>query len=224
MPGPVWDADDPADTARILTNIADIVLAFGVDAPARQIPTLGVVAKWHEAVCRGCSLPVPRYAGHFRGDMTVPELVGYEVGVGPIRADGFPTRMGVWSYEVRPAVIALLSQMRRALHVLDSQIPAGRPPSSAVELQAVANLSGVVHGEWVRIHPYANGNGRTARLWAAWMAKRYSLPIFVRVKPRPGDTDYAIASHLSMGRPPDFQGDHQAARLVFAELLAKTIP
>lgn len=96
-----------------------------------------------------------------------------------------------------------------------------RQPNCSV---CVSNLAAVIHGEWIRIHPYANGNGRTARLWAAWVAKRYSLPIFVKVKPRPGDTEYAVSSHLSMGRPPDIRGDHEVARVVFAELLAKTIP
>lgn len=132
--------------------------------------------------------------------------------------------MGIWSRDVRPAVISLLARMRRALKVLDSELPVGRPPTSPAELQAVSNLAAVIHGEWIRIHPYANGNGRTARLWAAWVAKRYSLPNFVKVKPRPGDTEYAVSSHLLMGRPPDFRGDHEVARVVFAELLAKTIP
>lgn len=152
----------------------------------------------------------------------MPELVGYEVGVGPLRPDGFPTRMGVWSHLVRSAVTDLLVHVRNGLRVLDREIP--QRALSPTELQAVANLAATIHGEWVRIHPYANGNGRTARLWAAWVAKRYGLPVFVTVKPRPRDGDYALASHLSMGRPPDFQGDqHHAARLVFAGLLARTI-
>jgi hypothetical protein len=55
------------------------------------------------------------------------------------------------------------------------------------------------------------------------VAKRYGLPVFVTVKPRPGSADHALSSHLSMGRPPDFCGDHQAARLVFAGMLTRSI-
>ena len=90
-------------------------------------------------------------------------------------------------------------------------------------LQSVTTLAATVHGEWVRIHPYANGNGRTARLWAGWLALRYGLPIFVTVKPRPGDADYALSSRMSMGRPPHFTGDHRAAASVFAQKLARAI-
>lgn len=67
------------------------------------------------------------------------------------------------------------------------------------ELFAVVELSAGAHGEWIRIHHYANGNGRTARLWANWVAVRYGLPSFVRIKPRPGGLLYAQAAQSSMG-------------------------
>jgi hypothetical protein len=73
--------------------------------------------------------------------------------------------------------------------------------------------AGYAHGEWVRIHPFANGNGRTARLWANWCALRYGVPPFVRLKPRPAGDLYPTASALSM------QGDHQAMVAVFADML-----
>ena len=68
---------------------------------------------------------------------------------------------------------------------------------SADELAAVINLCAWVHSEWVRIHPFANGNGRTARLWADAIAMRYDLPPFVRLRPRPGD-EYGAASAAAM--------------------------
>jgi Fic family protein len=74
-------------------------------------------------------------------------------------------------------------------------------------------LCAYTHGEWVRIHPFANGNGRTARLWANWCALRYGVPPFVRLKPRPEGNLYPTASALSM------QGDHQAMVAVFADML-----
>jgi hypothetical protein len=62
------------------------------------------------------------------------------------------------------------------------------------------NLCAGLHGEWIRIHPFANGNGRTARLWANWAALRYGLPPFVRLRPRPEGIGYALASYAAMGR------------------------
>lgn len=55
-------------------------------------------------------------------------------------------------------------------------------------------LCAYAHGEWIRIHPFANGNGRTARLWANWCALRYGVPPFVKLKPRPEGDLYATAS------------------------------
>jgi hypothetical protein len=223
MPGPVWDHDDPADTQRVIDNVDRLVWSLKGQAADREVPSLAVVRRWHAACFAGCTLPVPGYAGRFRGDSTVPELIGYEVGVGALRADGMPDRVGVPSADVRAGVLRLLAQIRRAVGVLDPQVPAGHRPIAQAELETVASLAAAVHGEWIRIHPYANGNGRTARLWGAWVALRYGLPVFVTVKPRPADADYAISSRMSMGRPPDFQGDHRAAGLVFADMLARVV-
>jgi hypothetical protein len=64
----------------------------------------------------------------------------------------------------------------------------------------------------VRIHPFANGNGRTARLWANFLATRYGLPPFVRLRPRPDD-GYADAGINAM------KGDWKPTAIVFRRLL-----
>ena len=97
--------------------------------------------------------------------------------------------------------------------VLDAEIPVGRYPDDPDQLLSLLTLLAYAHGEWVRIHPFANGNGRTARLWANWCALRYNLPAFVRLKPRPEGSLYANAAAASMG------GDHQRMIVVFAEML-----
>ena len=65
-------------------------------------------------------------------------------------------------------------------------------------LAAVLDVCGWVHAEWVRIHPFVNGNGRTARLWANYVAMRYRLPPFVRLRPRPEADAYAHAGIEAM--------------------------
>lgn len=45
--------------------------------------------------------------------------------------------------------------------------------ANVATVQVGDELAAVVHGEWVRIHPYANGNGRIAGTWANWVATRY---------------------------------------------------
>jgi hypothetical protein len=106
---------------------------------------------------------------------------------------------------------------RRATAVLDATIPAGSAPADDNRLLSVLTLSASLHGEWVRIHPFANGNGRTARLWANWAALRYGLPPFVRIKPRPAGIAYALAAYASM------QHDHQVMTGVLLEMLQEHI-
>jgi hypothetical protein len=81
-----------------------------------------------------------------------------------------------------------------------------------VQLHGVLTFCAFLHGEWVRIHPFANGNGRTARVWANWAAMRYGLPPFVIVKPRPGQP-YGAAAMASMRK------DHRVTMAVFNRML-----
>jgi hypothetical protein len=67
------------------------------------------------------------------------------------------------------------------------------------QLAAIVDLCAWAHAEWVRIHPFANGNGRTARLWANCLAMRYGLPPFIRLRPRP-NSGYAAAAKAMHGR------------------------
>jgi hypothetical protein len=223
VPGPPWNDDDPADGATVATNVGGLLGAFRAAAPLRAVPTLDDVRAWHRALYAGCSVPCDGYLGHLRGDADVPELVGYDVGVGPTQPDGYPSKVGVWSPDVATEVEALLRGIAAALARLDALVPVGSAPNDPARLQAVVSLCAVVYGEWVRIHPFANGNGRTARLWAAFIALRYGLPVFVTVKPRPDDVAYSLAGAASMGRPPDFQGDHQPAIHLFANMLATAL-
>jgi hypothetical protein len=65
------------------------------------------------------------------------------------------------------------------------------------------------------VHPFANGNGRIARVWANWAAMRYGLPPFVRLTPRPEGMAYAIGAHASM------PGDHTVAVAGFRQQLTE---
>lgn len=162
--------------------------------------------EWHRRIFDGVELPVPYYAGEVRDDDPLfPELIGYEVLVGRHR--------GVAASSV-PAELELFEKsLRRAAIQLDAVISVGRTPADNAELRSVLTLCALTHGEWVRIHPFANGNGRTARLWANWCALRYGLPPFVRLRPRPVGDGYRQAAAESM------QGDHRPMIGVFAVLL-----
>jgi fido (protein-threonine AMPylation protein) len=175
------------------------------EAPGRAIPTVAMALEWHRRIFAGVA-PVDAYAGNIRdSDPALPDLIGYEVRVG--------NRPGLPSADVPQALGGFEQAVQQATAVLDAAIPPGEAPSDPAQIEAFLTLCGQAHGEWIRIHPFANGNGRTARLWTRWIALRYGLPPFVRLMPRPYGDLYAGASAKSM------DGDHQAITRLFHTML-----
>jgi len=103
--------------------------------------------------------------------------------------------------------------LQAAVAQLDRALPVGKEPNADVR-DAVIDLCAWAHAEWVRIHPFANGNGRTARLWANFLAMRYGLPPFVRLRPRPDD-GYADSSAKAM------EGEWTPTAFVFRQMLKR---
>jgi len=201
-----WNDDPPGSEAQIAANVASVLHEIAAAASARHAPTIAMAQDWHRNIYRGITLPVRYYAGEIRdSDPEFPELNRYEVEVG-----GFA---GSPSETVPLELSHFESVARRAVAVLDSTIPVGAQPADNQQLLAVLTLCASLHGEWVRIHPFANGNGRTARLWGNWASLRYGLPPFISAKPRPAGIAYALASYASMQR------DHQVMTGVLLQLL-----
>ena len=205
-----WNGDPPASTAVIEQNIRRLVPELQKQARSRVVPSVAIAQDWHRAIYASVPLPVPYYAGEIRdSDSRFPELFGYEVRIGPHR--------GVPSAQV-PAQLSLFeAAVQQTCGTLDGVVPAGAKPASEADLYSVVQLAAIVHGEWVRIHPFANGNGRTARLWGNWIAMRYQLPPFVTIKPRPTGLLYTGAAAQSMS------GDHAAMVVVFHDLLRQKL-
>lgn len=208
--GVAWNDDPPGSAPRIAANVASLLSNIAATAHARSTPTVAMAQDWHRQIYAGMALPVPYYAGEIRdSDPELPELHGYEVEVG-----GFA---GVPSAMVPRELTRFEETTRRATGVLDMTIPTGNVPADNNRLLSVLTLCASLHGEWVRIHPFANGNGRTARMWANWAALRYGLPPFVRIKPRPAGIAYALAAYASMQR------DHHVMTGVLLEMLQEHI-
>ncbi len=148
-------------------------------------PTVEAARRWQAEIMHGLTSPDPHLVGRFRGE---PGLEACEVAVGNER--------GVPSEHVAHQLNSFEARLQRAVRALDELIEPGRE-ISADELAAVIDLCAWAHSEWVRIYPFANGNGRTARLWADAIAMRYGLPPFVRLRPRP-DKGYAAACAAAM--------------------------
>ncbi len=221
MVRPLWEGERPGDRNRIARNARSLIRDLAADAHDWSMPAgEDDVLHWHRRLYTGCRVPHAGYVGHFRGDPAVPDLVGYEVGMGRRRlADGFPEKVGVWSAELGAAIPSLIAGIQAGLRTLDAALEPGERPVTNDVVDAVVLLAARTHGEWIRLHPFANGNGGTARVWANYIALRYSFPPFVWVKPRPLESAYVRAGHASMGRPPEFAGDHGPIAAVFARML-----
>ncbi len=193
---PNWDEDSPQLRQNLRQVLSEIVAA----AQRREYPTLASARRWQSLAMKDLAVPDPRFVGAFRGE---PGLEKVQVRVG--------AQYGVDAAEVAGA----LEHFERKLHALvaelDSILPDGQD-ADADQLAAIVDLCAWVHAEWVRIHPFANGNGRTARLWANSIALRYGVPPFIRLRPRP-NSGYAAAGAKAM------QGDWKPTAVVFRRLL-----
>jgi fido (protein-threonine AMPylation protein) len=205
-----WNDDPAASLAVIEQNIRSLVPLLQQQARSRVVPSVAIAQDWHRAIYASVPLPVSYYAGEIRdSDDRFPELIGYEVRIGPHR--------GVPSANV-PAQLSLFEgALQQTCATLDAVVAPGSRPDSQADVLSVVQLAAIVHGEWVSIHPFANGNGRTARLWGNWIAMRYELPPSVTIKARPAGLLYAGAAAQSMS------GDHSAMVVVFHDLLRQKL-
>jgi len=195
-----WDDDTP----QLRSNLAKVFGRVRDEALSRKPLTIEVARGWQLDIMNGLVPPDPNRVGRFRGEAG---LETYDVEVGGL--PGAPA----------PEVAAELSRFDRKLRLilaeLDSLIQPGQD-LTADNLEAVLTLCAWAHSEWVRIHPFANGNGRTARLWVNSLAMRYGLPPFLRIRPRPGD-GYGRVCAAAM------QGDWRPTAALFRQMYIKSL-
>ncbi len=194
---PEWDDDSP----QLRENLGHVLKEIVRAAERREVPTLQAARHWQSQMMEGLNVPDRRYVGAFRGE---PGLERIQVRVGP--------NYGVDSADVSEELARFERKLQALVAELDALLPMGQE-LDADQLAAVIDLCAWVHAEWVRIHPFANGNGRTARLWANSLAVRYGLPPFIRLRPRP-NAGYGDAGAKSM------QGDWKPTAVVFRRLLS----
>jgi hypothetical protein len=166
-----WDDDTP----QLRSNLAKVFGRARDEALSRKPLSIEVARGWQLGIMNGLVPPDPNLVGRFRGEAG---LENYDVKVG-----GLP---GVLAAEVAAELAEFDRKLGLAIAELDRLIRPGQD-LTADNLAAVLALCAWAHSEWVRIHPFANGNGRTARLWVNSIAMRYGLPPFLRIRPRPAD-------------------------------------
>lgn len=193
-------ADWDADSEQLRTNIRLLSDEVRQSAIRRDSPSLTMLRQWHRSLMRGLETPDSFFVGRFRGEVGMGDVEVFVLG-----------RSGVSAWAVGGALTRFAQQLGGVLTVLDDRIPPGSEAPLVLH-DAITEACAWAHSEWIRIHPFRNGNGRIARLLAVWIAARYGLPPFVNIRPRP-DGEYASAAAAGM------DGDYQPTARLFVRLL-----
>ena len=164
-----WDADGP----QLRTNLENVFEDVSRWADKGGKVAAATIKRWHRQMMSGLDVPDPKYVGRFRGE---PGLEDEPVYVG--------SRGGTKASLVVAEVDTFLGLLQAVTVRLDKHLPNGEKLDRD-GLQAVIELAAWTHSEWVRIHPFSNGNGRIARILTNAVLMRYGLPPVLRLRPRP---------------------------------------
>ena len=199
---PDWERNSP----RLAANLRAAMAQVRKDAQRRVKPDLALARDWHSLTMQGLAVPKPAYIRNFRGEAGLEK---FEVLID--RQFGVPAR------SVRTALKQFERELQRRVSRLDQAI-APKAFLTGPQLGAVIELCAWVHAEWIRIHPFANGNGRTARIWTNFFAMRYGLPPFVRLRPRPNHGYEAAGAKAMRG---DWKPTARSFKSMLKELLSR---
>ena len=182
---PIWE--EGPDTPRARAQYKQ-VLARIIDGDCKKLPSTKMVREWHRESFDGVA-PHPDYLGNFRNLDKVPRcLQDLYVHVGGVSGSPPDT--------VLDDVDKFISEFRDRIKATDETWKALKDVKTIFSVDQIVKLAAWAHGEWVRIHPFINGNGRTSRLWVNYVFSRYGFsPIAVR--PRP-PSPYGPAAMASM--------------------------
>lgn len=181
---PDWDDDSP----RLRSNLDKVFGSIERDAARRAMPKVATAKRWQAQIMDGLAVGKPEHVGRFRGE---PGLERCGVHVDSV--------YGVAPWHVADTLKAFESTLPRAVLGLDECYPDADSLDEDGQ-SAIIELAAWAHAEWVRIHPFANGNGRTACAWANLILMRYGLPPVVALRPRPGGGYAAVGAAAMRGR------------------------
>jgi len=197
---PSWEYNQLPHHAEILLGRIKAIL---IQLRTGQIDTEACCTdsrQVHKALFSGLTPPqCPYYAGHYRGEV-FRCLQHYRV---QIKSD---PKVGYSPDIVRIALSELAPVVRSGLAALDS---AARLPESQLssedKLLYVVTFACRVFEVFLRIHPYANGNGHIGRFIIWYVLGRYRYwPVKWPIEPRPPDPPYSdlIAKYRDGDREP----------------------
>lgn len=170
-----WDPDLPANQNNIQSNYNRLLIDVVSAGRAGIRPTDAIVRDWHRSSLRGVALSQPEVAGGYRGQGPVGTPLA-------VCINGVRGVLGANPAAVATLVTRFFTELHRRLDDLDTRRTAGE---TLVQLYPdVVGTAAWAHGEWVRIHPFADHNGSTARLMTITIGLLYGVHFKLPGKPR----------------------------------------
>jgi hypothetical protein len=172
---PTW-VEHPDDRPIIANNVAALLL--GLPRGSRQPFSLTQPLEWHIRIHENCThIPLPQYVGNYRGD-PLPCISTYEVVFGGGAYKGVPAA------RVQSSLAPTAAALQASFDELDGLMQ-NRSDVSREHLNRIVRAAARHYLGWVRIHPFADGNGRTARVLVNLLFLRYWQPIVLPGRPPP---------------------------------------
>ena len=181
-----WDEAGTKSSKRA-RNQREAALAL-VIKERRKLPRIKLMKDAHRIMFKGIA-PADEI-GDFRDQDQVPKaLREVNVGVGKL--------LGADYKKVLDEVADFEKEFRKRTKGCDSVWSSLGKSKSGYALDQIVKLAAWAHGEWVQIHPFINGNGRTSRLWMNYVITRYGMEPLAIIRSRP-DSPYGEAAAQSM--------------------------
>jgi hypothetical protein len=207
-----WDAK--ANAAVITANFAKLQQAVYQAGINKERPTSELVRDWHVQSLDRVTVAERWVKGRYRGQGPHDcQLSTYLNGVAGIA--------GTDAARVPAAVAATFDELNARLDVLDGR--QGNGESVAALYSDILEVCAWLHGEWIRIHPFADHNGSTARLMAAMVGLRYGIPLALPGKPRDAMPSQGLALDYNVAAANQMAGDDTLMVTFMNQLVHATI-
>lgn len=175
MDCPQWHDDHEMRAPLVFDRENGVVEKAEKDAVSSNLDRQ-MIEGWHEQWFAGV-VPVPYYAGNCRGNEPEKPCLAQNVAVvNTVTGERLP---GTPFGSVRSTLDKVLDQANRSLSKAVDQA------ETTERVRAIATSIGFAIADFIRVHPFINGNGRVSRLlWRALLAKA-GLPARWGVATRP---------------------------------------
>lgn len=197
-----WDEDfeqRPESAARIEYGVLRVMHWIEDHARSRVLDR-NVLESWHRAIFGSV---FPRAAGMLRGSNP---HVAFEITIGD-------AAMGTTFSRVPEEMDVCCAQLRATLQSADSVITGAVTNN---QFDGILQFACWIHAEIVRIHPFCDGNGRTARLALRYIARRYGLRAPPVISPEIYSSEYRAAMRAYLRPPNKITGLTEFFRPLFA--------